>query len=430
MNSDDVAVACAWSNTADVATAHAAAIRFATPPRRCGACIPTDAELTALTAVGVPSSHYEARPRNVGGTALACTPADAPPRCRRNGSFTAVAVWSADVSPRQHRSDRSFTPSAAADADSPCGSPRVRLTGTLSRHSSFAKSTLYNCVRSSISPAATGTAAECYSASSRSTSAWHGVSPSLSGTPSEQEEGRTTPSTGSGCMSASAESLLALRRVPSAYHDARPLSSPSFACFSGTGLGGRHHSASSLREKASNPCSPPAFLPPHCCGGRDEEPVSIVSHGVAEHKFFEPLRLDACVRPFSTPHRHSSLRFSHQRLGGVPALEPRELHCGLRPVDERVLGHPRSSVASTTQIRMHEMVKQQQLLHACLVAIAHERGEVSTAPPPTPRPVSPSRRSGFGGLLRALVRLLCTVLLSLPRRLLARVLACRTGALS
>ncbi|CAG9582074.1 hypothetical protein LMJF_34_2040 [Leishmania major strain Friedlin] len=399
---------------------------FATPPRRHNASLSAEAELTVLTA-GISLAHEEMCTRKVGGTVFNRTPADGAPRYKSNSSLTAVAVLSVDLSPRQRRGGTSFASGILAECDSPCGSPRVHLTRPFSSRGSFAKPVLCGSLPSTGAPslkAADGALAN------RSSSGLHGVSPSISVTPSEAEEDVTATSAESVFATASMEPLVTPGSIVLTANDARPSSSPSFTYFPSGGGGVPQESSASTIDKANTVGSATAFrlssVPGMCdgCGAIKNNNSSI------EHKCFEPLQLDASCHLFSPLQRFSSVHTS-QRASCVPTLEPCAFNCGGAPVDHKdvTLACPLSSVQHG---KLCEIVKQQLLLHACLVSIARERedGEdLQRRAKSTLEKAQLQQRQRRCTRLLSIMCLLWSVFLRLPLRILKRALTTSAGKL-
>ncbi|TPP40088.1 hypothetical protein CGC21_26210 [Leishmania donovani] len=405
---------------------HGISIRSATPPRRHNASLSAESELTVLTA-GVSLAHEETCTRKVACTVFNRTPADGAPRCKSNSSLTTVAVLSADLSPRQRRCGTSFASSILAECDSPCGSPRVHLTRPFSSRGSFAKPVLCGSVPSTGAPslkAADGALAN------RSSSGLHGVSPSLSVTLSEAEEDVTVTSAESVSATASVEPLATPGSIVLAANDARPSSSPSFTYFPSSGGGVPQESSASTSDKANAVGSVPAFRLSSVPGIRDGCGAIVNNNISTEHKFFEPLQLDAAGHLFSPLQRFSSAHTS-QRASCVAALEPRAFDFGGAPVEHKdvTIACPLSNVHHG---KLCEIVKQQLLLHACLVSIARERDEgedLQRRGNFTLEKVQLQQQRRRCRCLLSIMWLLWSVFLRLPLRFLKRVLTTSVGEL-
>ncbi|KAG5468243.1 hypothetical protein LSCM1_02221 [Leishmania martiniquensis] len=408
-------------------TAHASSIPLETPPRRLHASLSADIELTVLTA-GASLAPEDLCTRNAGGRVLNCTPSDGASRCKSNGSIAAAAALSADVSPRQRRGGTSFASSIIADSDSPCGSPRIRHARPFSSFNSFPKPTLCGSSRSSVAPScklADGALAN------RSPSGLHGVSPCFSMTTSEAEEDPALPGAESVFITVPAECGVPLRCIALAANDARPPSSPSFTYFPGCGSGGGalHESASLTSNKASAVGARPSlrFNSVQCI--REGWAANASSSSSTESKVFEPLRFDASDHLFSPLQRTPALDNS-QHASWVPALEPRALDgvAASAHHHDRPLACP---LSYEYQEKLSEIVKRQQLLHACLVSIVRERNEEPGAHQ-SQRPALakvPKLRHLRVSRLLSIMWLLCTVFLRLPLHIMSRVLAMSAGEL-
>lgn len=433
-----------------------ATIRFATPPRRYASTAqPADAELSVLTA-GASLAHEEARPEqpapgSVGNVlkALTSTPSDPPQRCKSNGSLAALGVWSANISPKrqrpQHRRSGGGVSGglygAAGDLDSPCGSPRLRLTGALSGRGTLARTQLCggggsfchvaSAVRRGANACGNSNSSAATTASGNSAVAVTGVSPFLSATPSETEDDGAATGGESVLASSTVEPLAGLRSVaPGIGGDARPPSSPSFAYFSGSSHGGRRGGSPFARDRSLAGSVNLAFSPLFGARSvRDAGAGSINSNSSTEHKFFEPLRFDTLGRPFSPPPPppRRSWPLTSQRTSCVPAPEPCALDSAAASAKDKDLDAAQAPL-STSHGSPGEVVKQQQLLHACLISIARERTEAPNSlrgyGSRCSSPTAMTPKSGHQGSRRlAVLYLLLTVLLRLPLRILAKALS-------
>ncbi|KAG5491623.1 hypothetical protein JIQ42_01529 [Leishmania sp. Namibia] len=396
---------------------HASSIRFTTPPRRHNPAFSAEAELTVLTA-GASLAHEELYPGNTGSRALNCTPADSASGCKSNSSVATAAVVSADVSPRRCRGGPSFASIIFGDVDSPCGSPRVRLTRPCSSFCSFAKPTLCGSLPSSAAPSCKVRDGALVN---RSSSGLHGVSPSFSMTTSEAEEDATLASAESVLVPTSVEPVAPLRSIALAANDARPPSSPSFTYFPGGGGGSvLHESAAPSSKKSSTVGAKRSFRfgSVHCT--REGCAASLNSNSSTEPKVFEPLRFDASDRLFSPLQRVSAVEGSQR--GSCVSLEPRALDGVAASLGHQGVANA-SPLLSAQQCKLCEIVKQQQLLHACLVSIARERNEWPDSQRSRELPLLNVQQKHIrGSRLLSIMWLLCTVFLRLPLRIIARVL--------
>lgn len=355
------------------------------------------------------------------------TPADGALRCKSNGPLSTVAALSADVSPRQRRCRANFASSILAECDSPCGSPRVHLTRPFSSRSSFVKPVLCGSLPSTGAPslkAADGALAN------RSSSGFHGVSPSLSATASEAEEDVTVTSAESVFVTASVEPLATPSSIAFTGNDARPSSSPSFTYFPSNGGGASQEGSSSTSDKANAVGSVPVFRLSSVPGIRDGCGAIVNNNNSTEHKFFEPLQLDAASHLFSPLQRLSSVH-SSQRGSCFSTLEPRAFDCGRAPVDHKD-GTLACPLANVHQSKLCEIVKQQLLLHACLVSIARERdegGDLQRRGNSTLEKAQLQQHRRRCSRLLSIIWLLFSVLLRLPLHILKRALTASAGEL-
>ncbi|XQJ30511.1 hypothetical protein NXY56_006608 [Leishmania guyanensis] len=403
---------------------HANPIHFTTPPRRHIASLSANVELTGLTA-GVSLAHKELSACNVTGRVFNCTSMDGTPRCKSSVSITAVAALSTDVSPRQHRCGPSFTSGIMTESDSPCRSPRVCLTQTPTTRKLFTKPIPYGSLPSS---GALLCKVPDGSLANRSSSGICGMSPSFSVTLSEAEEDTTLMSAESVFASASVDQRVPLRSASFAVNETRPPSSPSFTYFPSSHGGVAHESSASASDKANAAGAAPVacFYNAHSvCDGRAP---SVKGSSATEHKFFEPLRFDTSGRLFSPLQRFSSVQ-SSQHANVAVDLESHILDCGIASVDHENLSAA-CPLSNMWQGRLSAIVKQQQLLHACLVSIARERTERPDSQRSviaTPKCAQQQRRRG--SRLQFLMWQLCILLLRLTLRIMERVLAASAGKL-
>lgn len=420
--------------TSQSATFNGRVSHFATPTRRRSPFTPSDGELAAITGgcaernatfVHHRRSSSNRRPR-VGKdcvNAATCTPVQArqlgaPTFARQDrteASPTCAAAATAAVSPRRRR----CTGPALADVDAPCGSPRVRLAMAPSGRRQGTERPLL-CERS-CSSALHDSFAEvlatkavsppsCLTRSARTrttTTTTAATTPSLASTPTEPHTRPTFQRSAddvSGCPFArTASESLAVDEGSTASRSLRPPSSPSFSFFStvaekrnsraaAAGSSARSDFQQQHQQQSQGHYPHMQHVPvvsPRSFAFRigqspfnDPAAASLSSSALAtEVKVFSPLRFDARAVPSVQSQGLSSMAQSHH--SSVPLLHPHgsitqwhfEEAAAEEEEDRDAVVLADAPAGSPPEVR--DVVRQQRLLHACLVSVAREKAELA-----------------------------------------------------
>ncbi|KAG5493937.1 hypothetical protein JKF63_01769 [Porcisia hertigi] len=405
-----VSIAGSQSSTVKGVGIHVNHSRFATPPRRQSFSFSADAEVATLTTSAF-SVQEGTCTRTVGDTWLHCSATDGPLPAKPNDRITTC------LSAPRRPGGTGFTASNITSGDSPCVSPRVRLSRPFSCYGSLTKPIQCSSLPSNGGPfyrAVDG------AISNRSCSGLHGVSSCVSAALSEAEEDFTLTSVESVCATGAVEPLVTLRSVASTPKSTQSPISPSFAYFPSTSGGIAHETAVLTSDKANTARTTPPVCFSIASAVRDGCTTSVNTNNWNECRTFEPLRFDASSRLFSSQQQHSGPQSSH-RASGFLAREAATLDFGPRSVDRKDLSRA-SPLPNIYPGTLTNITRQQQALHACLISIARER-EVG---PDSYRTGSfrsrrggrqqCHRRRGLLSIVRSLCILLVRVLLSTTAR--------------
>jgi hypothetical protein len=391
---------------------------FATPTRRRSPFTAADAELSAITASCADREHgFVGRAGSGGGARYrgciatnCCTPVQA------KEGMADSSVGRLAVSPR-----RGVCLGATfADMEVFCGSPRVHLALPPSgRRQSTERShwsecsgslVLYDCL---VADGQLKGAASPHCAGQRSTTRRKVSTPSAAITPTEH----CGESVRSKCpFLCTASETLVVEEAGSPHKNVRPPSSPSFSFFSA--VAEKHNSRVATAVANSGTSDPSqqqqqrSAVSPRSVGLRsrqspcsDAAAASLSSSAFTnEVKVFSPLRFDTYGVPSAQSQGLSSLSQSHP--SSATLLQPHFFAAQWHSEDDKDLT---SAGESTSQDDVLDSVKQQRLLHACLLSLTHENAALAAE-------VQRLRWCRRISVLRLAVR----VLLQLPLRILAQ----------